>query len=150
MITNKIIRKITLMLRRLRQAEIVLPIGKKNIRYFVRHFFSVKILRRDVGRFLKVGWGKRIYRNKHFFPVYAQYEGARKDIPRIISLDEDFAGVDENSIRDMFRLHRRKKPKTCIETGKDITRETRIKTSGNVRKVMCFRGYPPASKFLKR
>ena len=39
-----------------------------------------------------------------FSSVYARYEGARKDCPRIISLDEAFAGVDENNIRDMFRL----------------------------------------------
>jgi uncharacterized protein (TIGR02680 family) len=39
-----------------------------------------------------------------FSAVYAKYEGARKDCPRIISLDEAFAGVDENNIRDMFRL----------------------------------------------
>ena len=39
-----------------------------------------------------------------FSAVYARYEGARKDCPRILSLDEAFAGVDENNIRDMFRL----------------------------------------------
>lgn len=39
-----------------------------------------------------------------FSSVFARYEGARKDCPRIISLDEAFAGVDENNIRDMFRL----------------------------------------------
>lgn len=39
-----------------------------------------------------------------FSAVYARYDGAKKDCPRIISLDEAFAGVDENNIRDMFRL----------------------------------------------
>ncbi len=39
-----------------------------------------------------------------FSAVYARYEGARRDCPRIISLDEAFAGVDENNIRDIFRL----------------------------------------------
>lgn len=39
-----------------------------------------------------------------FSAVYAKYEGARGDSPRIISLDEAFAGVDERNIRDMFRL----------------------------------------------
>ncbi|MHC6180982.1 TIGR02680 family protein [Clostridium sp. JNZ X4-2] len=39
-----------------------------------------------------------------FSAVYAKYEGARADSPRIISLDEAFAGVDEKNIRDMFRL----------------------------------------------
>lgn len=39
-----------------------------------------------------------------FSAVYARYEGARKDCPRIMSLDEAFAGVDEKNIRDMFRL----------------------------------------------
>lgn len=39
-----------------------------------------------------------------FSAVYARYEGGRMDCPRIISLDEAFAGVDANNIRDMFRL----------------------------------------------
>ncbi|MHB8061881.1 MAG: TIGR02680 family protein, partial [Ruminiclostridium sp.] len=39
-----------------------------------------------------------------FSSVYARYDGARNDCPRVISLDEAFAGVDENNIRDMFRL----------------------------------------------
>lgn len=39
-----------------------------------------------------------------FSAVYARYENARRDCPRIISLDEAFVGVDENNIRDMFRL----------------------------------------------
>ena len=39
-----------------------------------------------------------------FSAVYARYEAARTDAPRLISLDEAFAGVDENNIRDMFRL----------------------------------------------
>ena len=30
--------------------------------------------------------------------------GARPDAPKLISLDEAFAGVDETNIRDMFRL----------------------------------------------
>lgn len=39
-----------------------------------------------------------------FSAVYARYDSARKDCPRIIALDEAFAGVDEKNIRDMFRL----------------------------------------------
>lgn len=39
-----------------------------------------------------------------FHAVMAKYKGAREDAPRIISLDEAFAGVDETNIRDMFRL----------------------------------------------
>jgi hypothetical protein len=39
-----------------------------------------------------------------FSAVYAKYEHARNDCPRILSLDEAFAGVDENNIRDIFRL----------------------------------------------
>jgi hypothetical protein len=39
-----------------------------------------------------------------FSAVYARYDAARQDCPRIISLDEAFAGVDENNILDMFRL----------------------------------------------
>lgn len=39
-----------------------------------------------------------------FSAVVAKYQGAREDVPRIISLDEAFAGVDNRNIRDMFRL----------------------------------------------
>jgi len=39
-----------------------------------------------------------------FSAVYSRYGEARPDAPRIISLDEAFAGVDENNVRDMFDL----------------------------------------------
>lgn len=39
-----------------------------------------------------------------FSAVNARYEGANKDTARLLSLDEAFAGVDEQNIRDMFRL----------------------------------------------
>ncbi|QXM06569.1 TIGR02680 family protein [Crassaminicella indica] len=39
-----------------------------------------------------------------FSAVYARYDNARGDCPHIIAMDEAFAGVDENNIRDMFRL----------------------------------------------
>ncbi|MCD7743713.1 MAG: TIGR02680 family protein [Lachnospiraceae bacterium] len=39
-----------------------------------------------------------------FSAVVAKYQGGRADAPRIISLDEAFAGVDSRNIRDMFRL----------------------------------------------
>jgi len=39
-----------------------------------------------------------------FSAVVAKYAGSRSDAPRLISLDEAFAGVDETNIRDMFRL----------------------------------------------
>ena len=39
-----------------------------------------------------------------FSAVVAKYQGGRKDAPRLISLDEAFAGVDNKNIRDMFRL----------------------------------------------
>lgn len=39
-----------------------------------------------------------------FSAVYAKYSAGAIDCPRIISLDEAFAGVDEKNIRDMFRL----------------------------------------------
>lgn len=39
-----------------------------------------------------------------FSAVVAKYAGARDDAPKLISLDEAFAGVDETNIRDMFRL----------------------------------------------
>lgn len=39
-----------------------------------------------------------------FCAAYSRYMEARDDAPYIISLDEAFAGVDENNIRDMFDL----------------------------------------------
>ena len=39
-----------------------------------------------------------------FSAVVAKYKGANEDAPKIISLDEAFAGVDEMNIKDMFRL----------------------------------------------
>lgn len=39
-----------------------------------------------------------------FSAVVAKYAGARKNAPKLISLDEAFASVDEMNIRDMFRL----------------------------------------------
>lgn len=39
-----------------------------------------------------------------FSAVYAKYTGANRDCPKLVSLDEAFAGVDERNIRDMFRL----------------------------------------------
>lgn len=39
-----------------------------------------------------------------FSAVVAKYDGARPDAPRLVSLDEAFAGVDEQNISDMFRL----------------------------------------------
>lgn len=39
-----------------------------------------------------------------FAAVSARYENAKKDCPKIISLDEAFAGVDEKNIRNMFKL----------------------------------------------
>ncbi|HBE76512.1 MAG TPA: TIGR02680 family protein [Firmicutes bacterium] len=39
-----------------------------------------------------------------FSAVYSRYQEARDDAPYIITLDEAFAGVDENNIRDTFAL----------------------------------------------
>lgn len=39
-----------------------------------------------------------------FSSVYSRYQAARADAPRLISLDEAFAGVDDSNIRDMFQL----------------------------------------------
>lgn len=39
-----------------------------------------------------------------FSAAYSRYQEAREEAPYIISLDEAFAGVDENNIRDMFDL----------------------------------------------
>lgn len=39
-----------------------------------------------------------------FSAVVAKYQGGNPDAPRLISLDEAFAGVDNRNIRDMFRL----------------------------------------------
>ncbi|UUX33163.1 TIGR02680 family protein [Fundicoccus culcitae] len=38
-----------------------------------------------------------------FSAVVAKYNGANRQAPRIISLDEAFAGIDDQNIRDMFR-----------------------------------------------
>ncbi|MHB8155789.1 MAG: TIGR02680 family protein [Desulfocucumaceae bacterium] len=39
-----------------------------------------------------------------FVAVYSRYDDSRPDAPMIISLDEAFAGVDEENMRDMFGL----------------------------------------------
>ncbi|WP_308637330.1 TIGR02680 family protein [Paenibacillus silvisoli] len=43
-----------------------------------------------------------------YIPLFAatssRYSDARQDAPRLISLDEAFAGVDEENMRDMFKL----------------------------------------------
>ena len=39
-----------------------------------------------------------------FSSVAAKYDSAKKDAPRLLSLDEAFAGVDSTNIKDMFRL----------------------------------------------
>ncbi|AEF17742.1 Conserved hypothetical protein CHP02680 [Thermoanaerobacterium xylanolyticum LX-11] len=39
-----------------------------------------------------------------FSAVYSMYQSASSQAPKIISLDEAFAGVDDNNIRDMFKL----------------------------------------------
>lgn len=36
--------------------------------------------------------------------LYAKYDGARKDAPKIMAMDEAFAGVDENNVENMFAL----------------------------------------------
>ncbi len=39
-----------------------------------------------------------------FAAVYSRYSDSRPDSPKIISLDEAFAGVDDENMRDMFEL----------------------------------------------
>lgn len=39
-----------------------------------------------------------------FAATWSRYSDARVDAPRLISLDEAFAGVDEENMRDMFKL----------------------------------------------
>lgn len=39
-----------------------------------------------------------------FAATYSRYSDGRPDAPRIISLDEAFAGVDEENVRDLFKL----------------------------------------------
>jgi hypothetical protein len=39
-----------------------------------------------------------------FAATYSRYSDSRQDSPKIISLDEAFAGVDEENMRDMFKL----------------------------------------------
>ena len=48
---------------------------------------------------------ERIRRSVERFPEMGERDqGGREDAPRLISLDEAFAGVDNRNIRDMFRL----------------------------------------------
>lgn len=80
-----------------------------------RRWFEFKLF------FVKTGQNKKELTNNSFYQfsggekamamyvplfsaVYARYNGARKDCPRVIGLDEAFAGVDEKNISDMFRL----------------------------------------------
>ncbi len=39
-----------------------------------------------------------------FAAVEAKYASANADAPRLISLDEAFAGIDDRNITDMFRI----------------------------------------------
>lgn len=39
-----------------------------------------------------------------FSAVYARYDSCKLECPRLIAMDEAFAGVDENNIRDMFKI----------------------------------------------
>ncbi|MGL4739163.1 MAG: SbcC/MukB-like Walker B domain-containing protein, partial [Cellulosilyticaceae bacterium] len=39
-----------------------------------------------------------------FSAVYARYDSGKSSCPRLVAMDEAFAGVDENNIRDMFRI----------------------------------------------
>lgn len=39
-----------------------------------------------------------------FAATYSRYSDVSSDAPRIISLDEAFAGVDDANMRDMFKL----------------------------------------------
>lgn len=39
-----------------------------------------------------------------FAATYSRYNNSRQDAPKIISLDEAFAGVDDENMRDMFEL----------------------------------------------
>ena len=49
-------------------------------------------------------YGNRKSRSREKYLSLIHISGARKDAPKLISLDEAFAGVDETNIRDMFRL----------------------------------------------
>ena len=39
-----------------------------------------------------------------FAGIYAKFNSARRDAPRIVALDEAFAGVDDDNILDCFRI----------------------------------------------
>ncbi|MFP4697557.1 MAG: TIGR02680 family protein [Eubacteriales bacterium] len=100
-------------LKEMGQSQTFLSIIKEVLDY--RQWFEFQLF------FVKEGENKKELTNNQFFTfsggekamamyvplfsaVYARYDGARKDSPRLISLDEAFAGVDENNIQDMFRL----------------------------------------------
>lgn len=59
-------------------------------------------------RLILVGFNRRRFGKSMYVPLFsavvAKYQGGREDAPRLISLDEAFAGVDNRNIRDMFRL----------------------------------------------
>ncbi len=71
--------------------------------------------------YVKTGEKKRELTNKAFFQfsggekamsmyvplfsaVVAKYQGASEEAPKLLSLDEAFAGVDDHNVQDMFRL----------------------------------------------
>ena len=108
--------KIALARRRLEEDDIDLTfhtIMKDVLDY--RKWFEFKLFFRKTGQvskeltnnaFFKFSGGEKAMAMyvPLFSAVNARYEAADKESARILSLDEAFAGVDEQNIRDMFRL----------------------------------------------
>ncbi len=108
--------KIALARRRLEEDDIDLTfhtIMKEVLDY--RKWFEFKLFFKKTGQiskeltnnaFFKFSGGEKAMAMyvPLFSAVNARYEGADKESARVLSLDEAFAGVDEQNIRDMFRL----------------------------------------------
>lgn len=80
-----------------------------------RHWFTFKLFHRREGEankeltdriFFTFSGGEKAMAMyiPLFSAAYSRYMEANPQAPRVISLDEAFAGVDENNIRDMFML----------------------------------------------
>lgn len=93
--------------------ETLHQVMKKILDY--RQWFSFKLSYRREGELTKELTDRRFFQFSGgekamamyiplFSAVFSRYQEADKYSPRIISLDEAFAGVDENNIRDMFEL----------------------------------------------
>ena len=73
--------------------QIMDPSGAKEVMIYICWFFKFSGGEKAMSMYIPL-----------FSALYARYLKANKDCPRIITMDEAFAGVDEDNIRDMFKL----------------------------------------------